>query len=107
MKKQWLGIVLTMCLASVAFAQTNDANALRPFDKNKPVAPCNGSCLINYNGGPVFETAPTVYIIWYGNWSAKDKSIIDYYFPAPGWFDSDEDQHHLQRQPRQVHPRTR
>jgi len=84
MKKQWLGIVLTMCLASVAFAQTNEANALRPFDKNKPVAPCNGSCDINYNGGPVFETAPTVYIIWYGNWSAKDKSIIDYYFQHLG-----------------------
>jgi len=87
MKKLWLGIVLTMCLASFAFAQsTNEAHGLRPFDKNqKPPANCNGSpCDINYNGGPVFETAPTVYIIWYGNWTTKDKSIIDYYFEHLG-----------------------
>jgi hypothetical protein len=82
MKKQWLGIVLTICLASVAFAQSDIAGqALRPFDKNHaPQAPCNGTCEINYNGGPVFETAPTVYIVWYGNWTAKDRKIIDYYF---------------------------
>jgi hypothetical protein len=85
MKKLWLGIVFTMCLASFAFAQTApQGQALRPFDKNHPQAPCNGSCLINYNGGPVFEAAPTVYIIWYGNWTAKDKSIIDFYFQHLG-----------------------
>ncbi|HXM22786.1 MAG TPA: hypothetical protein VN948_16125 [Terriglobales bacterium] len=83
MKKQWLGIVLTMCLASCAFAQMNsEVHALRPYGKQpKPPANCNGNpCDINYNGGPVFETAPTVYIVWYGSWSAKDKSIINYYF---------------------------
>ena len=30
------------------------------------------------------KQAPTVYIIWYGNWSAKDKNIIDYYFQHLG-----------------------
>jgi hypothetical protein len=87
MKKQWLGIVLAMCLASCAFAQSNpQVHALRPFDKNHPPASnCNGNpCDIVYNGGPVFETPPTVYIVWYGNWTAKDKKIIDYYFTHLG-----------------------
>jgi hypothetical protein len=82
MKKQWLGIVIAVCFACCAFAQnTAFTHALRPFDKNHPPSPdCNGSCLIQYNGGPVFEVAPTVYIIWYGSWTAQDKSIINYYF---------------------------
>lgn len=86
MKKQWLGIVLTACLASCAFAQMNSqAPALRPYHKQPgQQPPCNGSCLINYNGGPVFETAPTVYIVWYGNWTKKDRGIIDYYFAHLG-----------------------
>jgi len=87
MKKQLLCLVIAVCFACCAFAQdvANPTNALRPFDKNKnPLPPCNGSCLINYNGGPVFETAPTVYIIWYGNWTKHDKSIIDYYFAHLG-----------------------
>ena len=86
MKKQWLGIVLTMCLASCAFAQTNSqVPALRPYHKQPGQAPpCNGPCLIQYNGGPVMETASTIYIVWYGNWSTKDKSVIDYYFAHLG-----------------------
>jgi hypothetical protein len=89
MKKQWLGIVLTMCLASCAFAQMNpEVKALRVYDhqSNPPAGKCafNTPCFIQYNGGPVFEKTPTVYIVWYGNWSAKDKSIIDYYFAHLG-----------------------
>lgn len=85
MKKQWLSLVIAVCFACCAFAQDNTTHALRPFDKNHPPANCNGNpCDINYNGGPVFEKAPTVYIVWYGNWSAKDKSIIDYYFQHLG-----------------------
>jgi hypothetical protein len=87
MKKQWLGLVIAVCFACCAFSQnTGITHALRPFDKNKrPQANCNGNpCDINYNGGPVFETAPTVYIVWYGNWKAKDKKIIDYYFAHLG-----------------------
>ncbi len=87
MKKQWLGLVVAVCFACSAFAQVSPtAHALRPFDKNHPPSTnCNGTpCDINYNGGPVFETAPTVYIIWYGNWSTKDKSIINYYFAHLG-----------------------
>jgi hypothetical protein len=83
MKKQWLGIVLTICLASCAFAQLNSqVHALRPYGKQpQPTVNCNGSpCDINYNGGPVFETAPTVYIVFYGSWTAKDRNVIDYYF---------------------------
>jgi hypothetical protein len=86
MKKQWLGIVLAMCLASCAFAQMNSqVSALRPYHKQQaPPSDCNGQCLINYNGGPVFDIAPTVYIVWYGSWTAKDKKIIDYYFAHLG-----------------------
>src|ERR1700736_3502130 len=78
MKKQWLGIELTMCLGSCTFAQMNSqVPTLRPYHKQPAPPPCTGPCLIQYNGGPGFEKAPTVYIIWYGNWTAKDKSIID------------------------------
>jgi hypothetical protein len=86
MKKQWLSLAIAVCFACCAFAQDNTTHALRPYDKNHPPSSnCNGNpCDINYNGGPVFETAPTVYIIWYGNWSAKDESIIDYYFEHLG-----------------------
>jgi len=87
MKKQWLGIVLVVCLASFVFAQnSSQIHALRPFDANRPPSgACNGNpCDINYNGGPVFEKAPTVYIVWYGNWTKKDKGIIDYYFAHLG-----------------------
>jgi hypothetical protein len=86
MKKQWLGLMLGVCLACTAFAQDNTIHALRPHDQQPhPLTNCNGNpCDINYNGGPVFEKAPTVYIIWYGSWSAKDKSVIDYYFEHLG-----------------------
>ncbi len=87
MKKQWLGLVIVVCFACSAFAQVSPTvHALRPFDKDHPPSTnCNGSpCDINYNGGPVIEKAPTVYIVWYGNWTTKDKSIIDYYFAHLG-----------------------
>jgi phosphate-induced protein 1 len=87
MKKQFLVLLAAVCIAATAFAQ-NTTHALRPFDKDHPPSPatnCNGNpCDINYNGGPVFETAPTVYIIWYGGWKTKDKNIIDYYFAHLG-----------------------
>jgi hypothetical protein len=88
MKKQWFGIVLTLCLTSCAFAQLDSlAHPMQVYDGSKlPSSGCyNGfPCVINYNGGPVFETPPTVYIVWYGNWTAQDKSIIDYYFAHLG-----------------------
>jgi Phosphate-induced protein 1 conserved region len=88
MKKQWLVLVIAVCFACCAFAQNSaTTHALRPFDKNqpRPDANCNGNpCDINYNGGPVFEVAPTVYIVWYGGWKKKDKSVIDYYFAHLG-----------------------
>jgi hypothetical protein len=81
MKKQWLGTVIAVCFACCAFAQDPSVtHALRPFDKGQP--PGGGG--MNYHGGPVFETAPTVYIVWYGDWTAKDKRIIDYYFAHLG-----------------------
>jgi hypothetical protein len=85
MKKQWLGIVIAACFACCAFAQDTAAtHGLRPFDKHHPSADRNGGGFMNYNGGPVFEKAPTVYIVWYGDWTAKDKSVIDYYFAHLG-----------------------
>jgi len=85
-RQQWLGIVIVLCFAACAFAQNNNTtHALKPFDKNHPSAGCNGTpCDINYNGGPVFETAPTVYIIFYGDWTAQDEGIIDYFFAHLG-----------------------
>jgi hypothetical protein len=84
--KRLMTLALLVC-ASMAFSQDNsNIHALRVYNPNQPTNfGCNGNpCDINYNGGPVFEKAPTVYIIWYGNWSAKDKSIIDYYFEHLG-----------------------
>jgi Phosphate-induced protein 1 conserved region len=83
MKKQCLGMLMAVCFACCAFAQDPATiHGLRPFDKNHPPSTnCNGNpCAINYNGGGVFESGPTVYIIWYGDWTTKDESIIDYYF---------------------------
>ena len=86
MKRQWVGIVIAVCFACCTFAQNTSAqntsapNALRPFEKN--TSPAGGD--MNYDGGPVFEATPTVYIVWYGNWTAKDKNIIDYYFAHLG-----------------------
>lgn len=85
MKNQRLGMVLAVFFACCAFVQSQSApNALRPFDKNLPPESREGSGGMNYHGGPVFETEPTVYIVWYGNWTAKDKRIIDYYFAHLG-----------------------
>lgn len=83
MKKQWLGIVIAVFFGFCAFVQSQSLpNALPLFDKNSP--PSNASGGMNYHGGPVFETAPTVYIVWYGDWRARDKRIIDYYFAHLG-----------------------
>lgn len=86
MKKLCLVLALVVCFACAALALDNSqVHALRTFDPGKPpAAPCNGPCNISYNGGPVFEVAPTVYIVWYGNWTTKDKSVIDYYFTHLG-----------------------
>lgn len=85
MKNQRLGMVLAVFFACCAFVQSQSApNALRPFDKNFPPESRKSSGGMNYHGGPVFETEPTVYIVWYGNWTAKDKHIIDYYFAHLG-----------------------
>jgi Phosphate-induced protein 1 conserved region len=83
MKKQGLGILMAVCFACGALAQDSPTiHGLRPFDKNHPPSTnCNGNpCDINYNGGGVFESGPKVYIIWYGDWTTKDESVIDYYF---------------------------
>ncbi|HXR16088.1 MAG TPA: hypothetical protein VN777_07720 [Terriglobales bacterium] len=83
MKRHLLGLALAASLISCAFAQTdNTANALRPVHKGQPPSTeCNGNpCEISYNGGPVFEDAPTVYILYYGSWSSTDMSIINEYW---------------------------
>lgn len=78
MKKFCLSLALILCFAVCAFAQS-DANihALRPF--NQGFQPLQTGT-ISYNGGPVFEATPTIYIVWYGTWTTKDKSVIDGYF---------------------------
>jgi hypothetical protein len=77
MKKHLLGLALTLCFATCALAQSDlNIHALRPFSGGLP--PQTGT--ISYNGGPVFEKAPTIYIIWYGTWTKKDKAVIDGYF---------------------------
>jgi hypothetical protein len=87
MRRHCLSLALSVSLGSSVFAQTNvQIHALQTYDGRRPPSTnCNGNpCDINYYGGPVFVTAPTVYIVWYGNWSAKDKSIVDYYFSHLG-----------------------
>ncbi len=78
MKKQWLTLLFAVCFAGCAFAQDSaPAHALLPFGKQ---APKNEALTINYNGGPIFETAPTVYIVYYGKWTKKDHTVIDGFF---------------------------
>lgn len=89
MKITWASFVfvLAMCMAMSAFAENNPRiHVLRPYDKNHPPGTvCNGRpCDINYRGGPVFEKTPNIYIVYYGNWTAKDESIINYYFEHLG-----------------------
>jgi hypothetical protein len=87
MKKAWLGL-LAVCLTCNALAQHSPAfHELRVHDKNHPSQDftCWGNpCDINYNGGPVFETTPTIYIVYYGDWTSKDKNVINYYFSHLG-----------------------
>src|SRR5579872_3439431 len=82
MKKQWLGLAIVVCLACCAFAQDNSSvHALRPFGQQPP----NGKSLtINYNGGPIFEVTPNVYIIYYGKWTTKDHNVINSFFQHLG-----------------------
>src|SRR5689334_6527413 len=73
MIKPWLGILLAACFASSALAQDNSqVHMLRLDPPHLPAGPT-----ISYNGGPVFEKAPTVYVVYYGNWTKKDKTVID------------------------------
>jgi hypothetical protein len=82
--KKWLGFAMVALLVSCAFAQTNNVQALRPYhgEDPSPMSGCYGGspCQLEYHGGPIFEDAPTIYIIYYGNFTAKDKSIINTYF---------------------------
>jgi hypothetical protein len=82
MKKQLLCLVIAVCFACCAFAQdANTSHALRPFGKQPP----SGKALtINYNGGPIFEVTPTVYIVYYGNWTNKDHNVINGFFQHLG-----------------------
>jgi len=79
MKKHWVGIafILALCLVACAFAQENSqVHMLRPYGKQGNPA----ALAITYYGGPVFETAPTVYIVYYGKWTTKDRKVIDTFF---------------------------
>jgi hypothetical protein len=83
--KTWLGFALASLLVSCAFAQTNNnIQFLRPYhgEDPSPLTGCyNGTpCDLQYHGGPIFEKAPTIYIVYYGSFTAKDKSIINTYF---------------------------
>jgi hypothetical protein len=79
MKKQSLGMAVVICLATFSFAQRGShIHALRPFDSHQlPEDPCGNPCEINYYSGPVIERTPTLYIIYYGKWTTRDKNIID------------------------------
>lgn len=82
MKKQCLIIALVVCVASFALAQDSvQIHALRPFNpsQNAPQA-----TTISYNGGPVFETTPNVYIIYYGKFTKKDRKVVNGYFVRLG-----------------------
>jgi len=89
MKNKWLVFVGALCLASCAFAQSNfTAHALRPYTGqqgqhgNPPsLYGCNSNpCEVTYYGGGVFETTPAIYIVYYGNWTTTDRSVIDSFF---------------------------
>jgi hypothetical protein len=85
MKKQWLGIVLTVGLASCGLAQLNpQIHALPPFDNRTTKAVDGATDYIEYHGGPIFEVTPDIYIVYYGNWTNKDHSVIDSFFQYLG-----------------------
>jgi hypothetical protein len=82
MKKSWLGFVLTVALVSCGFAQSNpQIHALRPFNNQ---APNPALAYIEYHGGPIFAVTPDVYIVYYGNWTKRDHSVIDSFFEHLG-----------------------
>ena len=82
MKKQWLLLAMLVCFAACALAQNNyEIHALRPFGSQPPQGQAT---TINYNGGPVFEVTPNIYIVYYGTWTKKDHKVIDGFFTRVG-----------------------
>jgi hypothetical protein len=77
MKKFLQILAVSLCLASLAVAQglPKNVHVLRPYG---PQADAPASNLtITYNGGPVMGSGATVYVIYYGNWSAKATNIVN------------------------------
>jgi hypothetical protein len=81
MKKYCFCLALIVALAACAAAQTNEIHATVPFgvQSHQGEAPT-----ISYNGGPVFETPPNIYIIYYGKWTSKDHNVINGFFTRLG-----------------------
>ena len=86
--KKWLGFALVVLLVSCALAQSDNLHALRPYngENPSPLSGCYGgtACELNYHSGPVLTTAPTVYILYYGDWTSTDMGIINTYFQDLG-----------------------
>jgi hypothetical protein len=82
MKKQWLLLAMLVCFAACALAQENyEIHALRPFGMSQPP---QGGLSISYNGGPVFEVTPNIYIIYYGTFTKKDRNVVNGFFTRLG-----------------------
>jgi len=48
----------------------------QPQGQGKPGGQASGSNGIVYHGGPLITSGPTVYYIWYGNWSGNSATTI-------------------------------
>lgn len=77
-------IALLLCLGTLAYAQTTREGAgLQPTgrgwgeanDSGVNSITINGNG-INYHGGPVINSGPTIYYIWYGNWQGNTATSI-------------------------------
>ena len=89
MKSKLLSGIACLLLGSAAmYAQVTHDSGLKPTGKGWGERSANapgkaakkragpGSTGISYHGGPVMTSGPTVYFIWYGNWSGNTATTI-------------------------------
>src|SRR5690348_10378417 len=48
----------------------------QPQGQGKPGGSTSSSNGINYHGGPLITSGPTIYYIWYGDWSGNSATTI-------------------------------
>jgi hypothetical protein len=81
---RWTKLALVVSLAAVACGGVDNASDasgddVAPSGITYAAGPAKArprGSGISYHGGPVMTSGPNVHFIWYGSWSASDKSIL-------------------------------